>query len=131
MEELANSATTTTTIINNSEELEENKKDKKLVESSSSSEEIQKNNEFSSTASGTTTKINLIGNTKQKNEFTKDTFSLPLYSILQNEFSEITTKSEFLKFAQVISKIYRLPFKNSEGERGLMLLAWKKIINFF
>uniref|UniRef100_A0A915NU44 Apple domain-containing protein n=1 Tax=Meloidogyne floridensis TaxID=298350 RepID=A0A915NU44_9BILA len=88
LEELANSATTT--IINNSEE-EENKKDKKLVESSSSEEEIQKNYEFSPTTSETT-KINLKENTKQKNEFTKDTFSLPLYSILQNEFSETTTK---------------------------------------
>nr|CAD2189078.1 unnamed protein product [Meloidogyne enterolobii] len=88
LEELANSATTTT--INNSEE-EENKKDKKLVESSSSEEEIQKNNEVSSTTFETT-KINLKENNKQKNEFTKDTFSLPLYSILQNEFSETTTK---------------------------------------
>ncbi|CAK5112374.1 unnamed protein product [Meloidogyne enterolobii] len=93
LEELANSATATTTIINSEEE--ENKKDKKLVEASSSEEEIQKNNEVSSTTSGTT-KINLKENTKQKNEFTKDTFSLPLYSILQNEFSETTTKSEFL-----------------------------------
>nr|CAD2171829.1 unnamed protein product [Meloidogyne enterolobii] len=112
LEELANSATTTTT--NNSEE-EENKKDKKLVESSSSSEEIQKNNEFSSTASGTTTKINLIGNTKQKNEFTKDTFSLPLYSILQNEFSETTTKinndtsSTFLQPFQPTTTPQQLP----------------------
>ncbi|KAF7630749.1 hypothetical protein Mgra_00008958 [Meloidogyne graminicola] len=110
LEELANSAT-----IN-----EENRLIKHFENNKNGKKEIEENNELISTTTPFIVTTILNKNYKQ-NEYTKDIFSLPLYSVLQNELSSTEQKSDSSSTTQVESTL-TTKSKTKDGEEQSSLI---------